>query len=125
MASSLDHFQQAQSNEGFYEALGADSSTTPEWAMTVLFYSALHYVQAALIHLQSGSAPTDHDKRRGAVRTQFRSIAGKYEALYNASIRARYECARPKPAQLASAQQELRAIATEIAKTAPPALYEA
>lgn len=123
MASSSDHFSQAQSNEGFYETLGADSSTTPEWAMTVLFYAALHYAQAAFVHLNSASAPTDHDKRKRAIRTQFRAIAAPYEALYDASRRARYDCIRPQPQQLTAAYQQLRQIAEEIAKKAPPAQY--
>lgn len=123
MASSSDHYSQAQTNEGFYEALGADSSTTPEWAMTALFYAALHYAQAAFVYLQPASAPSDHKERRGAIRTQFRAIARDYETLYDESRKARYECMPPGRQQLRAAQALLREISSEIAKVAPPSSY--
>jgi hypothetical protein len=122
MASSTDHLVQAQGNESFYEDIGADRSSTPEWAMTILFYAALHYAQAALIHLQ-GTGPGDHKERKQAIRTTFGAIAPDYESLEDASRRARYECERPKRDELQAAQQLVRGIANEIAKTAPPASY--
>jgi hypothetical protein len=123
MASSLDHLKQAQANEGFFEALGADSSATPEWAMTALFYSALHYAQAGFVYLLQNAAPSTHGERRGAMRKQFRAAATDYESLLDASRRARYECMRPERQQLREGQEKLREIAKEIAKVAPPASY--
>lgn len=123
MTSSLDHLAQAQANEGFYEELGADSASSPDWAMTALFYSALHYAQAGFVYLLQNSAPSTHKERRGAIRTRFRSIADDYETLYNASRSARYDCIRPKRQQLQDAQKLLREIADEVAKTAPPGSY--
>jgi len=125
MASSLDHLSQAQANEGFFEELGADSSSTPDWAMTVLFYAALHYAQAGFVYLLQNAAPSTHKERRGAIRTRFRAIAIDYEKLYDASCRARYDCIRPKREQLQDAQKLLHGISREIAKTAPPGSYAA
>lgn len=123
MASSSEHYAQAQSNEGFYENLGAERSTTPEWAMTVLFYSALHYAQAAFVYLNPSELPSDHGQRKKAIRTQFRNIATEYEALYDASRRARYDCIPPEKQELSAAQKRLRKIAEEIATKAPPVSY--
>jgi hypothetical protein len=121
MATSRDHWEQARGNEGFYEEIGADRSSTPEWAMTALFYAALHYAQAAFVFL--GVSPSDHTERKRALRTTFRSVAPVYEALEDASRRARYECDKPQPGELQKAQKSLRDIAGEIAKTAPPSSY--
>jgi hypothetical protein len=123
MPSSLDHLTQAQANEGFYEELGADNAAKPDWAMTVLFYAALHYAQAGFTYLLAGTAPDTHKARRGAIRTRFRAIADDYEKLYNASCRARYDCISPKREQLRDAKDLLKRIADEIAKTAPPGSY--
>jgi hypothetical protein len=122
MPSSIEHLAQAQANEGFYEELGADNAAKPDWAITILFYAALHYAQAGFTYLQS-PAPDTHKARRGAIRTRFRAIADDYEKLYNASCRARYDCIRPKREQLRDATKLLKAIADEIAKTAPPGSY--
>lgn len=123
MASSIDHYTQAQGNEGFYETLGEDSSTTPEWAMTALFYAAVHYVQAACLHLGVNPIPKDHQSRKAAVRTQFKSVAGDFETLYHESRKARYECVKHQRHQLADARKLLKGIATETAKKASPAEY--
>jgi hypothetical protein len=122
MANSHDHLVQAQGNESFYEDIGADRSTTPDWAMTVLFYAALHYAQAAVFHLQ-GSNPSNHQALKSVIRKTFGAIAAEYETLEDASRRARYECEKPKPNELQVAQQRVREIANEIAKKAPPASY--
>lgn len=123
MASSLAHLTQAQTNEGFYEDLGAERSNTPEWAMTVLFYAAVHYVQAACVHLRYQPEPSDHKERKKAIRTEFRGIASDYESLEDASRRARYECVKPARQELVDAKKQLREIAGQIAATAPPASY--
>lgn len=121
MATSREHWEQARGNEGFYENIGADRSSTPEWAMTILFYAALHYAQAGFAFL--GTSPGDHMERKKALRTRFRSVAPVYESLEDASRRARYECEKPQPSELQKAKEHLRDIAEEVAKSAPPTSY--
>ena len=123
MASSLNHLRQAQANEAFFEEIGADSASSPDWAMTALFYAALHYAQAGFVHLLQSGAPSTHKDRRGVIRTRFRSIADDYEKLYNASRSARYDCVTPKREQLRDAKKLVKTISDEIAKTAPPGSY--
>jgi hypothetical protein len=123
MPSSLEHLTQAQANEAFFESLGADRAQSPDWAVTALFYSALHYAQAGFVYLLNNRAPMNHQDRKGAIRTRFRPIAKDYEKLYDASRRARYDCIPPTRQQLQEAQKLVAAIAAEIAKTAPPGAY--
>ena len=90
--------------------------------MTVLFYAAVHYVQAGLLHL-SEPAPRNHDDRRTAVRKRFQAIAPGYEHLENLSRRARYDCVKHPQSALALAELQLTMIRDEIEKAAPPSAY--
>ena len=121
MASSKDHWEQARGNEGFYEEIGADQSRTPDWAMTILFYAALHYATAAFV--QQGMALASHSELKKTMRERFQSIAPVYESLEDASRRARYYCERPKRDELQRAMKHLRHISDEIAKVVPPTSY--
>jgi hypothetical protein len=97
-----EHLQQARHNE----ALASQLSTLPlaayDWAITVLFYSVLHFVDAYLLQRYS-IVPQGHvairDRRTGQripgrndyVRQHLPQIAPAYQLLYSASRRARYE----------------------------------
>jgi hypothetical protein len=65
-----------------------------DWAITALFYSALHEVQAYLAGL--GPPPTTHRHREALIREspQLASIENPYAALRVFSENARYECFR-------------------------------
>jgi len=121
VASSKDHWEQARGNEGFYEEIGADQSRTPDWAITVLFYAALHYAKAAFVH--QGVTPGNHTELKATMRQRFRSIAPVYESLEDASRRARYDCERPQRDDLQRAKQHLSDISGEIAKAVSPTAY--
>ncbi len=58
------------------------------WAITALFYSALHRVNAYLV--QRGRQPTSHDLRERLVARELPAIADDYLALKQRSERARY-----------------------------------
>jgi hypothetical protein len=121
MASSKDHWEQARGNESFYEEIGADRSGTPDWAITVLFYAALHYAKAAFAH--QGITLGSHAELKTTMRNRFRSVAPVYESLEDASRRARYDCVRPQRDELQRAKQHLSDISDEIAKSVPPTSY--
>jgi len=90
MSDSADHILQAQHNEAFYQAI--DKNTYSEWAMTVLFYAALHYINAFLDRV--GIDPGGHQERDNIVqnRKELRPIWHQYRYLKNRSINARYYC---------------------------------
>ena len=97
-----EHQQQARRNEGLAQRLGISPLRTYDWAITVLFYSILHFVDAYLLQ-RHGIVPRGHtatrDRRTGQqipgrndyVRRHLPQIALAYQFLYSASRRARYE----------------------------------
>ena len=59
----------------------------PEWQVTILFYSALHYVDAFLA--TQGTHPKSHHERFGLV-SNLTDVARYYETLFKRSMNARY-----------------------------------
>jgi len=65
-----------------------------DWAVTALFYAALHYVDAYLAKQEEH--PHNHEQRRYAVGLYFDAeTAACYGALEKASRRTRYDCFDP------------------------------
>ncbi len=90
MPSFSDHVQQATHNEAFYQVI--DKNVYSDWAMTVLFYAALHYIDAFLG--QVGIHPGGHETRDTILsnRKELRPIYGHYRHLKDCSRNARYYC---------------------------------
>lgn len=89
MPPAASHLEQARHNANFYATI--DKAVCADWAITVLFYTALHYVDALLA--QQGVHPTSHAGRNRALEriAELRPIYADYESLKNASYNARYE----------------------------------
>ncbi len=121
--TAFDHYEWARSNEGFYRELGAENSGRPDWSMTVLFYAAVHYVQAGCVHLGHRPLPRTHEARKDAIRTLFNEISDTYETLYANSRRARYECIKHRKHDLSFAHLGVQSIAAGVAKKADPSGY--
>jgi hypothetical protein len=98
MPNSADHILQAQHNEAFYQVI--DKNAYSDWAMTALFYAALHYIDAFLDRV--GIDAGGHDQRDKEVRDrkELRPIWPQYHYLKNRSINARYYCGTFTPDQL-------------------------
>lgn len=93
------HLQQAQHNETFFA--GIDLRSYSDWAVTVLFYAALHYIDAYLA--QAGHLdPGVHDVRDSLIRRYVptRQVARQYFRLKNFSRTARYYGGRFFPADV-------------------------
>jgi hypothetical protein len=91
-----EHRAWAKQNEEAFKSL---RKTYPDWAATVLFYVAVHEVQAFLaarnIH------PQDHGARNRTLRANWpKTIWPPYESLQQVSNEARYECVMPREADL-------------------------
>ena len=89
MPDTRVHLDQARHNEAFFSEMSLD--LYGDWAVTVLFYSALHYIDAYLAkmgHIDPGS----HDVRDGLVSRfpETRAVARQYFRLKNFSSSARY-----------------------------------
>ncbi|MCC7371114.1 MAG: hypothetical protein IT306_22050 [Chloroflexi bacterium] len=98
MPNRAEHLAKAQANEAL--SLSLQSGPALDWSVTILFYAALHLVEAVL-------APQAHSRthieRDGRVRQHplLRPIYGQYRELKDASLLARYDCRRFTPADVA------------------------
>ena len=87
MPTLNQHLSLAESNERFAESIAELPTRFPDWEITVLFYSALHYVDAFLS--TQGIHPRSHDSRIQSIRS-FINIWENYRDLYHLSLDARY-----------------------------------
>lgn len=88
MPSKDAHLKQACHNFSLFQSF--DKTQYPDWAATILFYTALHYVDAFLaIHDQN---PGSHVMRDRYIRTvnQLRPLYQSYCFMKNQSHNARY-----------------------------------
>lgn len=105
MPSYQAHLHQAQHNEGLLSELMA-SLSYKDWLITVAFYSAIHYVEAAffnnptIVHTDTcipidpntGKwSHTPHNWRMELLKNHYPKLVWKgFRSLYNASYIARY-----------------------------------
>ncbi len=92
--SRQDHINQAVHNEALSRSLQAGSYT--DWAVTALFYAALHLLDAVL---SPQGRLKSHPKRVNFVFSSpdFSSVAAHYQELLDRSQDARYDCFRFSP----------------------------
>lgn len=96
MSDEKFHISKAERNEDFYQTYNLDISKFNEWAVVVLFYILLHYVDAVL--RQDTSLPKElrdpinHPTRNMAISkcSTLAPISSMYINLYNRSREARY-----------------------------------
>ena len=89
MPQPAEHIAQAEKNERLYESLlGTEFN---DWAITVLFYCALHYVDAYFAQ-RIGTSPSNHNARNKliALTSELADIETDYRELYARSVDARY-----------------------------------
>lgn len=83
----------------FLDAIDQAANDHAEWSVTVLFYSALAYVDAVCLEWV-GAKPANHPERqRQLVRQPFstdRRFFSRYRRLQDDSQAARYDCAKFK-----------------------------
>lgn len=118
MPSAQAHEQHAASNWDFYQSLGGTRAERGDWAMTALFYCAVHQVQAIAvrknwkIQTEDGTwqLPENHKQRGQAIRRYAKHLWATYSFLQDNSQLARYECEPFNQAQLALAERELKSL---------------
>lgn len=121
MPTRGDHLNQAAHNLSFYGSI--HRATYADWAVTVLFYTSLHYVDAFLANLPTPQHPGGHPARRKyfANLPELAPIWGDYRTLEDASRNARYE--PPSKFSLAYVEQleqvHLKRIADELRRYLP------
>jgi hypothetical protein len=87
--NAQDHLERARHNYRLYQQL-KDGGEFLDWALTLLFYTALHLVQAYAC--QHGPwEPADHGQRRDYIRERLRRIFFDYRDLQDRSENMRYD----------------------------------
>ncbi len=88
MPNRDQHLQKAEHNEQFSNSLLPTAYI--DWAVTGLFYSALHYIDAYLSN--RGMHPSTHTRRDNKAKGSLpKDIWGSYRYLKDASRDARYD----------------------------------
>jgi hypothetical protein len=110
-----EHFLRAQQNERFANQI--DLNTSPvavHWVVTILFYAALHYVQAYFAAL--GRKHGLHTTRASDIQRDNRIavIYDDFRQLSDMSRDARYECSALQPGHIKFAQERLEQIKSDL-----------
>jgi uncharacterized protein (UPF0332 family) len=87
------HLLRAEGNESLARSQNLNDSLEVDWAITMLFYSALHYIDGFLAG--KNFHPRDHDARDSEVGNNgtLSPIYNDYRKLKDASRSARYDIA--------------------------------
>ena len=103
MLDAATHLAQARHNEDFFGRI--DQSLDSDWAVTALFYAALHYVDAYLF--RKNLNPGDHAERNRMMQANptTSAIWSHYRRLLDRSWDARYNAATYTPPQIAQLHQ--------------------
>jgi hypothetical protein len=109
-----EHLKRAQENEQLAAAMNADIPVCADWAITMLFYSALHYLHGFLAG--KNFHPPNHDARDVEIERNG-SLAGiyrEYRRLKDASRAGRYEIAEFRRIDVDTATARLSRIKAHI-----------
>jgi hypothetical protein len=93
MPSRSEHLAKAENNKGFADAIKLSNPTSVGWALTALFYSALHYVEAFNGKYNLHCKSHHQLKADIAKNPQLLTIFDEYSGLLDYSWNARYEVA--------------------------------
>jgi hypothetical protein len=98
MPNAQDHLTQAEANRTYALNFDPQDATSIQWAVTVAFYAALHYVEALFATEVPALHFTQHTKRTSALgrlgntRPVFQRLQQPYSDLKDYSEQARYDC---------------------------------
>lgn len=108
------HIKKAADNEAMASTLDLSVSSAPNWAIIMIFYAAVHYVEAYLF-TQGIDSPL-HGARDTAIQrdAKIKTIWRPYERLKSASEFARYEATFFTPTQINYLKPNLEQIKTVI-----------
>ena len=100
MPTKEEHLAKAKGNAAFALSLPLENQTRIDWALIVLFYAALHYVEAYLSTI--GQHLRSHTTRDNAVGrdSNLRKVYSEYQDLKYYGYNARYEVCGFKPADV-------------------------
>ena len=88
MSDWQQYLRKAERNERLADELASLPQRYPEWEITTLFYSALHYVNAFLA--TQGQSTNYHRERYDLLDSQT-TLGKDYDTLFQRSMNARYD----------------------------------
>lgn len=112
------HIEQTKRNDVVFFQLKKTAKDCQEWQVTVLFYTALHYVDAYVVK-KTKLRPSNHEDRMEHVKMLLPKIRGEYKTLYEESRHARYDCIRFGNDDVVSFEKLLNDIKKEISPHIP------
>lgn len=88
-----EHLAKIAENARFLATIDQSDSCGIGWSITVVFYSALHYLEAYFV--SRGRGFNNHHSRASAIQNDpiIRSLYSEYRTLENLSREARYDAA--------------------------------
>jgi hypothetical protein len=114
LPSKEDHIAKAEGNSTLALSMALDSQPKIDWALVILFYAAMHYVEAYLAtvgqHLRSH---TTRDKFVGR-DARLRRIYSEYQDLKYYGYNARYEMQEFTASDVTDATASFAAVKTYI-----------
>ena len=91
MPDEKEHIDKAHHNEDFFDIFDIDNTRFLDWAVTGLYYAALHYIDAYLATL-GVKFISNHKQRHIEYSIALdRDVYSDYRTLENKSIIARYQ----------------------------------
>ena len=113
MPQPIEHIDWADRNEEFAKSFYLDDQLEINWAITLLFYSALHYADAYIV--ARGRPRYDHASRERSMHDVFFDpIRTDYKRLKDLSREARYNIAPLTKQDFAIADAALQRIKAHI-----------
>jgi hypothetical protein len=114
MPSQREHAFQVLHNREFLATFDLDNSPFLDWAVTVVFYTAVHLVEQFLAH--KGQDLLSHETRERFISqsADLKPIWSVYRELKYQSERARYLVARFQPDEVRKMEEKLRQVEAHI-----------
>jgi hypothetical protein len=114
------HRRQVDHNRETLAYLQVAGEAHADWAVTVLFYTALHLIDQVLYH-NGRINPRNHFQRHAAIAREpaLIPIYPDYRELEHQSRRARYECARFTAEEVRRLTERLEQIQRQVAVIVP------
>jgi hypothetical protein len=103
MATASEHKQQARHNREFLETI--EKTRFPDWAATVIFYTAVHLVQ--MLFASKGGRGGSHMRRNQTLRQHYPGVWKHYQPLYSYSRLSRYWCMKVRPSDVPYLERRL------------------
>lgn len=89
MGDRQSHLEKAEHNLKYIETFELNKTIYLDWAVTAIFYTALHYIDAYLA-FEGFTRINNHEERFNLVKKHLQFLYDDYDLLFHNGIKARY-----------------------------------